>query len=194
MKSSLKTNTLLVAAAAFAGSLSGPAFAAERYTLDPAHSFVQFKIPHLGYSMLVGRFNEIAGEFTYDAGQPDNSRIQVTVKPASVDSNHAKRDKHLREGDFLDVEKYTEATFASSGFKEEGNKATVTGNLTLRGVTRPITIDATFVGAGPDPWGGFRRGYQGTTTIGLKDFGIDYDLGPASRKVVLELFIEGIRQ
>ena len=170
---------------------------AERYIIDTkgAHAFIQFKIPHLGYSMLLGRFNSFAGEFTYDENNPDAAKITVDIDVTSIDSNHAERDKHLRDKDFLEVDKFPSARFESTSFKELGDKkAELTGNLTLRGVTKPITIAVNHVGNGPDPWGGYRRGFEGTTTLTLADFGIDYDLGPASREVEMYLSLEGIRE
>jgi polyisoprenoid-binding protein YceI len=171
--------------------------AADEYVIDTegAHAFVQFRIKHLGYSWLYGRFNEFSGNFTYDEADPSESHVEVVIKTASIDSNHAERDKHLRGSDFLDVERYPEARFKSTSYKETGiNKAVLVGDLTLHGVTRPVTMDVKKIGSGPDPWGGYRRGFEGTTEIALKDFGIDYNLGPASRTVELTLSVEGIRQ
>lgn len=176
--------------------LSGATQAAD-YLIDTkgAHAFIQFNIKHLGYSWLVGRFNTFIGDFSYDEANPDASTVAVTIDTASIDSNHAERDKHLRGDDFLNVAKYPQATFVSTGYKELGDgKAELKGNLTLHGVTRPITIDVTQIGAGDDPWGGYRRGFEGRTTLRLADYGIDYDLGPASKELELWLGIEGIRQ
>lgn len=184
---------LLLSAALLAPGLA----AADTYLIDTkgAHAFVQFRIKHLGYSWLYGRFNDFGGSFTYDEDDPSASGVEVVVKTASIDSNHAERDKHLRGADFLDVGKFPEARFRSTSYKETGiDKAVLTGDLTLHGVTRPVTIDVAKVGSGPDPWGGYRRGFEGTTTIALRDFGIDYELGPLSRNVELTLSIEGIRQ
>lgn len=170
---------------------------ADRYEIDTkgAHAFVQFRIQHLGYSWLYGRFNEFSGSFTYDEDKPEASKVKVVIKTASLDSNHAERDKHLRDDDFLDVKKFPEASFVSTAYAPQADGGgTLTGDLTLHGVTRPITIDVEQIGAGPDPWGGFRRGFQGSTTLKLKDFGIDYDLGPASTEVEMILSIEGIRR
>lgn len=170
---------------------------ADNYAIDVkgAHAFIQFKIKHLGYSWLIGRFNKFDGVFTYDEKNPSASKISVNIDTASIDSNHAERDKHLRGKDFLDVQKFPAARFETTSFKQNANgTATLTGNLTLRGVTRPITIDVKHVGAGPDPWGGYRRGFEGTTKFALKDYGISYDLGPASREVEMFLAIEGIRE
>lgn len=170
---------------------------AEDYVIDTqgAHAYIQFKIKHLGYSWLAGRFNEFGGNFSYDDKNPTASRIKVNINPASIDSNHAERDKHLRGKDFLDVGKFPEAVFVSTGYQDLGNgKARLAGDLTLRGVSRPISIDVEQIGHGPDPWGGYRRGFHGTTEFNLADFGIDYDLGPASRSILLELSVEGVRQ
>ena len=176
--------------------LTAPAKAAD-YVIDTekAHAFIQFKIKHLGYSWLLGRFNRFDGEFSYDEENPSAAKIRVNIDPASIDSNHAERDKHLRGKDFLHVDKYPEARFVSTSFEEKGNgKAVLKGDFTLHGVTRPITIDVEHIGHGKDPWGGYRRGFAGTTSFALRDFGIDYDLGPASREVELFLSIEGIRK
>jgi polyisoprenoid-binding protein YceI len=170
---------------------------ADTYKIDTegAHAFVQFRIQHLGYSWLYGRFNEFDGAFTYDEEAPAKAKVEVAIKTASVDSNHAERDKHLRGADFLDVDKYPEARFVSTSFEPtDGDKAVLVGDLTLHGVTKPVTIDVEKIGSGPDPWGGYRVGFEGTTEIALKDFGIDYDLGPASANVELTLSVEGIRQ
>ncbi len=97
--------------------------------------------------------------------------------------------------DFLDVEKYPTAHFVSTAYEPKGEgKAVLKGDLTLHGVTKPVAIDVEHIGAGPDPWGGQRRGFAGTTTLTLKDFGIDYDLGPAARQVELFLSVEGIQK
>jgi polyisoprenoid-binding protein YceI len=168
---------------------------AEDYVIDTAHAFVQFRIQHLGYSWLYGRFNSFEGGFSYDENDPAAAQVEVTIDTDSLDTNHAERDKHLRSGDFLDVDTYPEARFVSTGYSETGDgTAELEGDLTLHGVTRPVTLEVTAIGAGPDPWGGYRRGFHGTTTLTLADFGIDYDLGPAAREVELELSVEGIRQ
>jgi len=184
------------AALALALGAAGPAQAAD-YVIDTegAHAFVQFRIKHLGYSWLLGRFNDFEGRFTYDEAKPEAASVEVTINTASIDSNHAERDKHLRGTDFLDVERYPEARFASTGYSENPDgTATLRGDLTLHGTTRPVTIEVEQIGHGPDPWGGYRRGFQGTTVLKLADFGIDYDLGPAAREVELFLSVEGIRQ
>ena len=168
------------------------------YVIDTrgAHASVNFKIPHLGYSILMGRFDKFSGTFSYDKSIPSASKVAVTIDTTSLNSNHEARDKHLKSGDFLDVAKYPEAKFVSTGLKmDEGDNGTLTGDLTLHGVTRPVTIQIKKVGEGDDPWGGYRAGFTGTTTLTLKDFNINADqLGPASAQVELELHVEGVRQ
>ncbi len=185
----------LILSAGLSGLFFNGAALAERFVLDPTHSFIQFSISHLGFSLLQGRFNQMEGEFFYDENQPEASKISVQVKTASVDSNHAERDKHIRNEDFLNVDKYPTASFASQSFKPLADgKSQLTGELTLHGVTRPVVVDVVFIGAGEDPWGGHRRGYQGTTTIKRSDYNMSYDLGPMADSMVLDFFIEGIRK
>lgn len=177
-------------------ALSGSLQAAD-YIIDKEgqHAFINFKTGHLGFSMLHGRFNDFDGTFTWDEAKPEASKVNVTINTASVDSNHAERDKHLRSDDFLDTSKHPQATFVSTGVKMTGeNTAKVTGDLTLNGVTKPVVLDTRFIGEGEDPWGGYRAGFEGTTSIKMKDYDISMDLGPASAEVELVLSIEGVRQ
>lgn len=177
-------------------ALSGSLQAAD-YVIDKEgqHAFVNFKISHLGYSWLYGRFNDFDGTFSWDAEQPEASAVNVTINTASVDSNHAERDKHLRSDDFLNVAKHPQATFKSTAVEMTGDDtANITGDLTLNGVTRPVVLEAKFLGEGKDPWGGYRAGFEGSTTLRLKDYEIPMDLGPTSQEVELILTVEGIRQ
>lgn len=179
------------------GGMLSKAVAAD-YLIDVrgAHASINFKIPHLGYSMLVGRFDEFSGTFSYDQTNPGDTKVDVVIKTGSLNSNHTDRDKHLRSGDFLDVEKYPEARFVGTQFTStDGKSGKLEGELTLHGVTKPITITVDKVGEGKDPWGGYRAGFNGTTTLILKDFNINAEmLGPASQQVELELYVEGVRQ
>lgn len=187
---------ILATLLATALALPGLAPAAD-YVIDTekAHAFIQFRISHLGFSWLLGRFNDFSGSFSYDEENPEASRVEVSIDPASIDSNHAERDRHLRGEDFLNTGKYTEARFVSTGYTATGEDSGVlTGKLTLRGVTRKIDIEVKQTGHGKDPWGGYRRGFEGSTTLTLADYGIDYNLGPAARQVEMFLSIEGIRQ
>lgn len=187
----------LTALLAAAWLIAGPAAAAETYRIDTedAHAFIQFRISHLGYSWLYGRFNDFTGEFTFDPEAPENSRVQVEVQTASVDTNLQRRDEHLRDDDFLTVDEFPTATFTSTAFEPLGeDRYRMTGDLELLGRTREIVVDVEQVGAGEDPWGGFRRGFEGTTALTLADFGIDYDLGEEAETMEMTLSVEGIRQ
>ncbi|MCG7587996.1 YceI family protein [Photobacterium sp. OFAV2-7] len=165
------------------------------YMIDTkgAHASINLKIKHLGYSWIKGRFNTFDGTFSYDPMNISASKVNVNVDTTSFDTNHAERDKHVRSEDFLNVKKYSTATFTSNKVEPKGNgEMTITGDLTLHGQTKPIAIDAVFVGEGEDPWGGYRAGFTGTTRIELKDFGIQV-MGESSY-ADLELHVEGIRQ
>ncbi len=190
-----KITSRTVLFAAVLGMWAVLAQAAEEYRIDPAHSFIEFRVSHLGIAFVKGRFNTFEGAFTFDEQNPANSRVTMSIDTPSVDSNHAERDRHLRSDDFLDVRRFPSATFVGTGLEDKGDmRALVTGELTLRGVTRPVAIEIEHIGHGPDPWGGYRRGFEGRTRFPLKDFGIDYDLGPAARDVELILSVEGVRK
>lgn len=167
------------------------------YVIDTkgAHASIQFKVSHLGYSFVVGRFNQFEGGFSFDKNDIKASKINVTINTASLDSNHAERDKHLRSADFLNVTKFPQADFVSKSVVDKGDgKFVLNGDLTLNGVTKPVAIDADYIGEGKDPWGGYRVGFVGQTQFALKDFDIQMDLGPASSHVTLDLVVEGIKQ
>ena len=168
-----------------------PGYAAE-YKIDLSHSFIQFKISHMGFSVLNGRFDDFAGGFTWDKAKPETAAVNVTIKAASVNSNWAERDKHIRSKDFLEVDKFPEASFKSTKYTGDATGGTLDGELTLHGVTKPVSIKMKAIGEGKDPWGGYRAGFAGTTTIKRSDFGVDkFQLGPQSDPMDFELFIEG---
>jgi len=186
----------LLLAAAFAASFTSVAQAAD-YVVDTqgAHAFIQFKVSHLGYSWLHGRFNTFSGDFSYDSANLAAAKIKLDIDTKSVDSNLAERDKHLRSGDFLNVEKHPKASFVSTKVVPGADgKFDLVGNFTLNGVTKEVTIAATKTGEGKDPWGGYRAGFHGTTSIKLSDFAIKNILGPASETVYLDLVVEGVRK
>ncbi|WJW76438.1 YceI family protein [Thiohalobacter sp. IOR34] len=181
------------------GLASVQAQAAEHYIIDTKgmHAFITFRIQHLGFSWMEGRFNRFSGDFDYDEANPANNRVRVEIDVASIDTNHAERDKHLRSERFFDVKKYPKASFVSTGWEDLGEgRARLKGKFTLRGVTKDIVIDVSQVGAGKDPWGGFRRGFVGTTTLHLSDYKMKegHILGPVAENIQLWLSIEGIRQ
>lgn len=178
-------------------AMSGNVFAEPvKYAIDTKgmHASINFEIGHLGYSFIAGRFNTFSGNYQYDNEAIENSRIHVKIDTKSINTNHAERDKHLRSEDFLNVKKYPQAEFKSDSISGTDSDMTVKGSLTLHGVTKPVVIQASKVGEGKDPWGGYRSGFVGTTEIKLADYNITYDLGPASTKVMLKLHIEGVKK
>lgn len=174
---------------------TGAATAAD-YKIDKEgqHAFVNFRIQHLGYSWLYGTFKDFDGTFSFDEKNPASDKVNVTINTTSLDTNHAERDKHLRGAEFLNASKFPQATFASTAVKKEGEKLNITGNLTLNGVTKPVTLIAQLMGQGDDPWGNKRAGFEANGKISLKDFNITTDLGPASQDVELIISVEGIQQ
>ncbi len=170
---------------------------ARDYIIDTKgmHASIQFKIKHLGFSWLTGRFEKFDGVFSYDKKHPENSHIQMTVQTASINSNHAERDKHLREKKYLNVKKYPEASFVSSAFTPLGEGLfTLDGTLNLHGVSRPVSMLVKHVGKGRDPWGKFRRGFEASVDIRLADFGIHGFVGRDVHTLELIINLEGIRQ
>ncbi len=187
---------VLLALAGPAPLAFAPAAEAADYVIDTkgAHASINFRVNHLGFSWLIGRFDTFTGTFSFDEKNPGASKVAVEIDTASVNSNHAERDKHLRSEDFLDVANHPKAKFVSKSVTAKDGKATIVGDLTLRGVTKQVTIEAAAVGGGDDPWGGFRQGFEGKTSFALADFGIPKDLGPAARTVELTLQVEGVRK
>lgn len=163
---------------------------AEEYVIDETHAFVQFKASHIGYSYVIGRFNGFSGTFSYDPNDPAVGATTVTIDTPSVDSNHAERDKHLRDKDFLNVEKYPTITFVSTEFRDlADDKIEVVGDLTVRGKTETVTLSGRHVGAGDDPWGGYRRGFEASVEVNSRDFGFPRWVGDVELYVV----VEGVR-
>lgn len=183
-----------LAAAAVALSMSMPALA-ETYVIDTegAHASINFRTLHLGYSFLTGRFDTFEGSFEFDPANPEAGQVSIEIDTASLNSNHGERDNHLRSDDFFASSTYPTATFVSTGIEKTGDKtAVITGDLTIRGVTRSVDIAATYIGGGDDPWGGHRQGFSGTTSIVPADFGMPHAVAQGTVEIMLE--VEGIRQ
>lgn len=163
---------------------------------DNQHAFIQFKISHLGYSYILGTFDDFTGTFSYDPENPSESSVDVTVDVSSLDTAHAERDKHILSSDFLDASKYPQATFESTGFEPTGEgEGELSGELTLHGQTQPITMHVEHIGGGEDPWGGYRQGFEGSTTLEPADYGIDMSKYPEPmRQLELYVTFEGVRQ
>ncbi|MEA2239134.1 MAG: hypothetical protein QOC81_3858 [Thermoanaerobaculia bacterium] len=169
----MKFRTLAVAALlASATSL----FAAETFVVDKAHSEATFQVRHM-MSKVSGKFDDFSGKIELDRTKPGASSVEFTVKTASINTGVADRDKHLRSADFFDAEKNPEITFKSTKIvpTKTKNVYAVTGDLTMRGVTKHVTIPVEFNGFGKDPWGNERAGFSLTTTVNRKDYGINWN-------------------
>jgi len=164
------TRRLPVALVAFLAA--APAFPAEVFTADKAHSNVLFTIRHF-MSRVTGRFDDFALKIDLDRAKPESSSVEFTIKAASINTANADRDKHLRSADFFDAENHPEITFKSSRIKTiEKDVYEVTGDLTMRGVAKQETLTVTFLGFMKDPWGNERAGFDVSGTVDRKDFGI----------------------
>lgn len=180
-------------------SFSAPALAAN-YKVDTDHTTVSFKIRHL-LSYVQGRFNQFDGSFVYDPENPDTWKTQMTVQAASIDTNVAPRDKHLRSADFFDVENFPTLAFTSTQVTDvTPTSAKLHGLLTLHGVEKPVVFDLVIHGVAKDPWGNVRSSFTATTTINRKDFGLTWnevvETGQllVGEEVMITLEVEGILQ
>jgi len=145
------------------------------WKLDPAHTAVEFSAKHLMISTVKGRITDIEGTIYTDEKNPRNSSVEVTLKAASLDTRTDQRDQHLRSADFLDVEKYPEISFRSTRIEGDKDSFKLTGDLTIRDVTKPITLDVEFEGTGKDPWGGERVGFSAKGKFDRRDFGLTWN-------------------
>jgi polyisoprenoid-binding protein YceI len=171
------------------------------YTLDAAHSRIGFVARHAMVTKVRGAFNDFAGSAVIDGTDPSRSSVSVTAEVASIDTRNATRDDHLRTNDFLDAEHFPQISFASTAVKQVGDtEFEVTGDLTVKGVTKSVTIPLEFQGAATDPFGNERIGFEGSTAIQRSDFGVTYNAALetggvlVSDKIVLEFEISAIKQ
>ncbi|HYF45928.1 MAG TPA: YceI family protein, partial [Acidimicrobiales bacterium] len=139
------------------------------------HSEVGFSVRHLGISKTRGRFGAFTGTLKIDAENPSNSSVEVEIDAASIDTKDAGRDEHLRSADFFDVEQFPTLTFRSTAVRGEGSDWVVEGDLTIRGVTRPVVLETELVGLQRDPWGNDRVGFAATTEVNREEFGLTWN-------------------
>jgi polyisoprenoid-binding protein YceI len=170
------------------------------YTIDPTHSRIGFVARHAMVTKVRGSFNEFAGHGSFDAEDPSRSHVELTIEAASIDTRNADRDAHLRSNDFFEMEQYPRITFTSTAVEPAGgNRYRVTGDLTIKGVTNPVTVDFEYTGHSVDPFGNHRIGFEGHATVNRKDWGISWnaalDTGGVlvSEKVTLEFEVSAIR-
>lgn len=177
-----------------------PALSAD-YAIDMSHSSVNFQIKHMAISKVNGAFTEFEGTFTYDASKPEATRAEAVIQIASVDTGDAKRDDHLRNPDFFDVENHPTMTFTTTGVSmKNAEEGQVTGDLSMHGVTRPVTLDLEITGTVTDPWGNERIGASLSGKINRKDWGLTWNKAletgglVVGEDVKLTLEIQGIKQ
>ena len=170
------------------------------YAIDPTHSRIGFVARHAMVTKVRGSFNEFDGSGYFDAENPANSTLQLTIKAASIDTRNPDRDAHLRSNDFFDMENHPEITFVSTAVEQTGSdQYRVTGDLTIKGVTKPVSVDFDFTGTAVDPYGNQRIGLEGSTTVNRKDWGVNWNAALeaggvlVSEKVTLEFEVSAIR-
>jgi polyisoprenoid-binding protein YceI len=171
-----------------------------QYELDPSHTRIGFVARHAMVTKVRGGFNDFTGTIHIDGEEPSKSTATVTIKSHSIDTRNADRDAHLRSNDFLQMDEYPELTFVSTAVRHT-SEATfeVTGDLTIKGVTQSVTIPFEYEGAAKDPFGNQRLGFEGSTAISRKDFGITWNATLesggvlVSDKVVLEFEVSAIK-
>lgn len=166
-----KKSTIILAAALLSASVAG----ATEFKIDKTHSEVGFKVRHF-LSKTAGRFDDFSGTIQLDESDLTKSSVELKINASSVDTDNADRDKHLKTEDFFWVEKYPEITFRSTKIVKTGNSTyDVVGNLTMRGVTKTITLPVSFMGKINDPWGNVRVGFETATKINRKEYGINWN-------------------
>ncbi|SRR6266545_2644704 len=175
-----------------------PGLTTGTWSIDPSHSEVGFTVRHL-MSKVRGSFAEFSGDVVV-ADDLAQSTAKAEISIASVDTRNEQRDGHLRSADILDAEKYPVMTFHTTGVRQDGDEYVLTGELTIKDVTRPVELAVEFNGVGEDPWGGTRAGFSASTQISRKDFGIDFNIPfegdklLLSDKVDIHLEVQAVRQ
>lgn len=167
--------TRRLAVLAVAALAASPALAADSYSFDKAHTTVLFQVRHI-LTTVTGKFKDFEGTIQVDKANPSASKVDFTIQAASIDTGEPKRDEHLRSADFFDVANNPKLSFKSTAIKASGKDSyQVAGDLTMRGVTRPVTLNVAFLGEGKDPWGNEKMGFDVSGTLNRKDFNINWN-------------------
>ncbi|MDQ1645685.1 MAG: hypothetical protein QOJ50_1869 [Cryptosporangiaceae bacterium] len=170
------------------------------YNLDAAHTRIGFSARHAMVTKVRGAFNEFEGTAVLDGAEPSKSSATVTIKAASIDTRNADRDAHLRSNDFFSMDEFPEITFVSTSVEQaDPSTYNVTGDLTIKGITKPVTIPFEFTGAVVDPWGNQRVGFEGSATVNRKDWGVNFNATLeaggllVSEKITLEFEVSAVK-
>jgi polyisoprenoid-binding protein YceI len=166
----------------------------EKYRLDNSHAALIFAVSHFGLSYTYGRFNTVRGDFSISDGQPTAEGFSFTIDSASLDTNHAERDTHLRGREFFDCEQFPEITFVTTGFRKVGDEYYVTGDLRLLDQIRSVTMPMKLVGVGTDMFGNDRAGFFTKFSIKRSDFGMDSMMGSIGDTIAITFSFEGIKE
>ena len=170
------------------------------YTLDVAHTRLGFSARHAMVTTVRGTFTDFEGTAHVDTANPANSKVELTIKTDSIDTGVADRDAHLRSADFFEIEQHPEITFSSTDVSRDGDEWTITGDLTVKGITKPITVEFESTGSARDPFGNLRLGFEGQTTLSRKDWGLTWNAALetggflVSDKIKLEFDISAIQK
>jgi polyisoprenoid-binding protein YceI len=175
-----------------------------RWKIDPAHTAVEFSVKHMMFTTVRGRFTAVEGTISADPENPSASSVEVTIDAASIDTGSPDRDKHLRSADFLDAEKHPKIVFKSrevrGATQKTGDRFTVVGDLSIRGESRPVTLEAEYLGQGQDPWGGRRSGFNARCEINRLDWGLKWNQALetggilVANEVKIELDVQAVEQ
>jgi polyisoprenoid-binding protein YceI len=174
-----------------------PNYVAGSWDIDPVHSDVSFTVRHMMVSKVRGRFAQVSGEIV-TGEELTSSAVTATVDATSIDTGTPQRDDHIRSADFFDTANHPNWTFRSTGIRADGEDYALDGELTIKGVTRPVTFALEVTGFGPDPYGGTRAGFSASTTINRSDFGVDIQMPldgggvVVGEKVQVNLEIQGV--
>ena len=168
--------------------------AADTFKLDSVHSFVLFSVQHLGIANTYGRFNDISGTVVFDKDNPSKSSVELSVPVASLDTHNSIRDLSLKSPDFFDAKQFPTMTFKSTKVEGSGNTLKVSGDLTIHGVTKPLTVDFKKGGEGKGVFGEMRGGGETHFTIRRSDFGMNFQQGAVGDEVNIILSLEGIKK
>jgi len=169
------------------------------YTIDPAHTRLGFSARHAMVATVRGSFKEFTGTAHVDTATPANSKVEISIVANSIDTGQQQRDDHLRSGDFFESEQYPDITFTSTDVTRDGDDWTITGDLTIKGESKPVTIEFEFSGSAKDPFGNDRIGFEGKSAISRKDWGLTYNAALetggvlVSDKIKLEFDVSAIR-
>ncbi len=161
-----------------------PGYVTGTWTIDPVHSEVGFSVRHMMVSKVRGKFTSFEGSVR-TGSDPLTSSVTATVDLGSIDTGSDDRDNHIRSADFFDVDAHHTMTFASTGIRADGDELRLDGDLTIKGVTKPVTFDLEIGGFGPDAYGGTRAGFSASTTINRRDFGVDFNAAMETGGVVV---------